>query len=428
MPAFACGQNCLHRGVLRLVPGWLWLKSSRLVPWRGRVGTAYPFGVSLCQVPCLAGRGLGPVTHRRGRWCQDSHPGWGVRARRHTPTTGGTGRAIWWCCGCGSRGLFGGWCSLCGDGAGLWERDRNGGLRCAWFSRRRWGCLGVIAVGVFGGFLRWCSTVGCFLGHALCGGCASSAGLGHWGLVPKRWLRLGRARPRAPRARPIWVGDPVGCATVKPPPFVVFPSRLPQVVVHWKHTPSGRGYQHPTLLPAGKPYRWRGHAAQTPTPRFRSPPHNNTNRTTTNPAPKGHLGTPATTHQPCCPQRTPAVGVCGRAAPRLLPAMPPTRGVPPQPTTNQKARQPTPHKKGTPRPTTVGHQPQPPTGVKAGTPRTHQNQKLADPNHQRAKRRATRFHRNQPTTARREADTPNPLRGGCVNHPHTRTKPADRNP
>lgn len=164
MPAFACGQNCLHRGVLRLVPGWLWLKSSRLVPWRGRVGTAYPFGVSLCQVPCLAGRGLGPVTHRRGRWCQDSHPGWGVRARRHTPTTGGTGRAIWWCCGCGSRGVFGGWCSLCGDGAGLWERDRNGvGVAPGFHADDGvvWACLLWVLFGVFfGGVPSWVASGG----------------------------------------------------------------------------------------------------------------------------------------------------------------------------------------------------------------------------------------------------------------------------
>ena len=287
------------------------------------------------------------------------------------------------------------------------------------------GLVGRVCCGCFWGFLRWCSTVGCFLGHALCGGCASSAGLGHWGLVPKRWLRLGRARPRAPRARPIWVGDPVGCATVKPPPFGVFPSRLPQVVVHWKHTPSGRGYQHPTLLPAGKSYRWRGHAAQTPTPRFRSPPHNNTNCTTTNPAPKGHLGTPATTHQPCCPQRKPVVGVCGRAAPRLLPAMPPRGVCPLNPQPTRKLDNPPREKGHTPTPPPWGTSRNPPRGLRLAHPAHTSTKKMADRNHQRAKRRAPHIHRNQPATARREADTPNPLRGGCVNHPHTRTKPAD---
>lgn len=153
MPAFACGQSCLHRGVLRLVPGWLWLKSSRLVPWRGRVGTAYPCGgVAVpSSLPCRAGT---RACHAPS-WTVVSGltPRWGVRARRHTPTAGDAGRATGWCCGCGSRIVFGGWCSLCGDGAGFGKGPKRWlVLRLVFTPTIGW--LGVFAVGALWGFLR----------------------------------------------------------------------------------------------------------------------------------------------------------------------------------------------------------------------------------------------------------------------------------
>ena len=216
MPAFACGQSCLHRGVLRLVPGWLWLKSSRLVPWRGRVGTAYPWwGFRCAKFPALPGGDSG-----LSRTVVDG----GVRT--HTPVG----------CSCAVAHANGGRCRAC-DWVVLWLRESHSFWWLVFAVRRRrrlWkgaetvagvapgfhaddGLVGRVCCGCVVGFSTRVSSGGCAggcpLGGLWFGGCASSAGLGHWGLLPKRWLRLGRARPRAPRARPIWVGDPGGLPT-----------------------------------------------------------------------------------------------------------------------------------------------------------------------------------------------------------------------
>lgn len=232
----------------------------------------------------------------------------------------------------------------------LGKRPKRG-WRCAWFSRRRWGCLGVFAVGAFWGFLRWCSIVGCFWGKASYGGCASSAGLGHWGLLPKRWLRLGRARPRAPRARPTWVGDPGGLLTRGARPraaFGVCPEGFP--VGHYrKHTP-GSGTETTTQSCCTRSNVVVG----VTTSRRHRNPRFDPNLTTT----------------PFARQRTPH-------------QIPPADSSNHLPNTVARKENPSlacaaalPHHQPitTPQPTAVGHQPQPPTGVKAGHPAHTRNQ------------------------------------------------------
>lgn len=227
---------------------------------------------------------------------------------------------------------------------------------------------------------------------ASCRWVGSSAGLGHWGLLPKRWLRLGRARPRAPRARPIFGAAEVGYETVVDAPCRGFPRRAQPAEDHRGNPRAGAVSCTPPECPRNQPYRWRGHTAQNRNPGFDPSPPNNTKCTPANPNSNPTHGLPQPPPHPVarCPDLI--VGVCGRAAP--------------PPTTTQ------------PTPPTVGHQPQPPTGVKAGIPRTHQNQQSDRPQPQ-ARSVGPHTHQNQPPTARREADTPTPPAGAGVSTTHT---------
>lgn len=237
---------------------------------------------------------------------------------------------------------------------------------------------------------------------ASCRWVGSSAGLGLWGLLPKRWLRLGRARPRAPApgrfsVLPKWVAKP-GLAA----PCRGFPRRAQPAEDHRGNPRAGAVSCTPPDCPRNQPYRWRGHAAQNRNPGFDPSPPNNTKCTPANPNSNPTHGLPQPPPHPVarCPDLI--VGVCGRAAP------PPT------------TTQPTPQRWGTSR--------NPPRGLRLEHPAHTRTNNLTETNHKREASGHTPTKTNHsPPDAKRTH--PTPLRGRVCQPPtHQQPTLADPNP